>query len=219
MKALVVVAHDDDVVLWMGGVVHHLHDWNWHLVSMCNQGNIERRGYFEETSRRLNARSSALDFGDYQEISKASSPNSVSRMKQDLLKIVEDQTYDFLFTHSRDPNGEYSPHHNHYEVCCVVRSLVSEGRLIDQANRLAYFCYSPIYPVKVLATVARQDAKYYYQLSYEDLSIKVELIRSHLKPIIDNLEQCLGAPCPNPEAFEGDNLILPLPFRERDFVI
>ena len=34
-NALVVVAHHDDAILWMGGTIQRFQDWNWHVVSIC----------------------------------------------------------------------------------------------------------------------------------------------------------------------------------------
>lgn len=212
MNTLVVVAHDDDAVLWIGGTIHHLKDWNWHVISMCNQGNNVRKRYFEETCNKLGARANALDFLDYPDSNTAPRRNSVADMKESLLGVVGATVYDYVFTHSRDPNGEYGHHPNHHEVCEVVGLLVSEGQLVENRSRLAYFCYYPIYGLSGLGTVARQDAHYYYQLTYNDLAFKVELIRSHITAIVNNLEHGLGAPCPNPEAFEGGGLSLPSPF-------
>ena len=46
MKAIAIVAHDDDVVLWMGGTIHLLKDWEWHIISMCNNHDSDRKTYF-----------------------------------------------------------------------------------------------------------------------------------------------------------------------------
>lgn len=215
MNALVVVAHDDDAVLWMGGAIHHLTDWNWHVVSLCNHNNSERKRYFEETCNKLGTRADALDFWDYQDGNLAPRRNPIAEMKKSLRGVVGTRTYDYVFTHSRDPHGEYDGHANHQEVCEVVGSLVLEGWLVQDTSRLAHFCYRPIYKLSGLATVARLDANYYFQLTYSDLAFKVELIRSHITAIVDNLEHGLDAPCPNPEAFEGDGLSLPNPFIRR----
>jgi hypothetical protein len=212
MNALVVVAHDDDAVLWMGGTIYHLKDWDWHIISLCNQGDSARKDYFRETCEELGAKSEALDFYDYQQEKRAPKKNSVIEMKQSLLRILGDKRYDYVFTHSRDPNGEYGYHANHREVCEVMSSLVSAGSLVDSRSRLAYFSYYPIYGVSGLPTVARKDADYYFKLYYADLAFKVALIERHIPAIVGNLEQDLGAPCPNPEAYEGDDLKLPVPF-------
>ena len=211
MKTLVVVAHDDDAILWMGGTIHRLGKWDWHVVSICNQGNVQRKHYFRTTCAKLGARADALDFLDYKNSHTVPTQNSLTDIKEKLLEIVGDIRYDYVFTHSRNPDGEYSYHANHHEVCTVVEQLASEGRLVERCG-LAHFCYSPIYRLPGLDSVARQDALYYFQLNYGELAFKAELIGSHIPAIVNDLEQDLGAPCPNPEAFEGDGLSLPTPF-------
>jgi len=215
MNALVVVAHDDDAVLWMGGTIHHLKYWNWHAIAMCNQGNSERKHYFEKTCGKLGVTAVPLDFLDYPDSSMVPRRNSIAEMKEALIGVVGTRAFDYVFTHSRDPNGEYSHHPNHSEVCEVVRSLVSDRQLVENGSKVAYFCYYPIYGLSGLATVATMEADCYFQLTYRDLAVKVELIRSHTPAIVNNLERDLGAPCPNPEAFEGDGLTLPNPFVRR----
>ena len=212
MKALVVVAHHDDAVLWMGGAIHHLKTWDWHIISICNQGSSERKRNFEDTCCKLAARADAFDFLDYQDGNQVDTTNSITDMTQTLMHAVESTQYDYVFTHSLDPNGEYGRHANHHEVCSTVRSLASENRLVPSISRLAHFCYFPIYRLSGLGTAAKQDADYYFQLSYSDLVFKAQLIRSFALDIVNNLEHDLGAPCPNPEAFTGDQLILPAPF-------
>lgn len=212
MNALVVVAHDDDAVLWMGGAIRRLRDWDWHIISMCNACDEVRKTYFERVCGSLGARAAALDFADYPDQSLELRPNRLDEMKASLLQATHGVVYDYIFTHSRDPNGEYSFHPNHSEVWQVVSSLVAEAKLAASKSTLAYFCYYPIYGVPGLGTVARKDAKYYYQLSYSELAFKARLIGSHMPAIVEDLERVLGAPCPNPEAFEGDGLGLPCPF-------
>jgi LmbE family N-acetylglucosaminyl deacetylase len=205
MDALVVVAHDDDALLWMGGTLLRLNDWHWHVICMCNDNNSKRKNYFKRTCHELKARGDTLDFRDYQAANSATQRNSISDMKQALMGITEGNEYDYVFTHSRDENGEYGHHANHEEVCTAITQLVSGGKLV-------HFSYSPIYELAGIGTLARRDADYYMQLRYRDLIQKAKLISSHLEPIVANLERDLGAPCPNPEAFEGDELKLPPPF-------
>jgi len=216
MKAIAIVAHDDDIVFWMGGTIRLLNDWDWYVVSMCNACNEDRKRYFHETSRRLGATADTFDFLDYQSTDSGSQRNSISDMKQKLLSFFGNNRFDYVFTHSRDQNGEYGFHANHQEVCEVVESMVSEKRIVENRNKIAYFCYSPFYGLPGLPTVARQDAKFYMQLSYSNLAFKIRLIQSHKKEIVNNLQNDLCAPCPNPEAFDGDNLCLPDPFISRN---
>lgn len=212
MKAVAIVAHDDDVALWMGGTIHVLNDWEWLIVSMCNDNNKVRRRYFDAVSMKLNAPAISLDFHDYQSRDPSHKCNSLQSMKQELLSVLGSNRYDYVFTHSRNQNGEYGVHANHQEVCGVVQHIVSEKQIVEKNSQIAYFCYSPIYELPGLPTVARQDATFYMQLSYSNLAFKIGLIKLHNEEIVHNLENDLGAPCPNPEAFEGDNLCLPHPF-------
>ena len=216
MKAAVIVAHDDDVVLWMGGTIHLLKDWEWHIISMCNAHNRERRDYFHKTANRLGVTANVFNFFDYQDKDSSSRLNCIPDMKQQLSSLLENKRYDFVFTHSRDENGEYGPHANHQEVCEVVQSLASENHIVENFSKIAFFCYSPLYNLSGLPTVARQDAKFYVQLPYSSLAFKIGLIQVHKPEIVKNLQSDLGSPCPNPEAFEGDNLCLPAPFIGRN---
>ena len=216
MKAIVIVAHDDDVVLWMGGTIHLLKDWEWHIISMCNAYNKDRKNYFHETADKLGVNATNFDFHDYQNKETGSHSNSIPDMQQELSSLLEDRRYDYVFTHSRDQHGEYGYHANHQEVCEVVQSLVSENRIVEDFSKIAFFCYSPLYGLPGLPTVARKDAKYYMQLPYSSLAFKISLIQSHKTDIVNNLQNDLGSPCPNPEAFEGDNLFLPVPFIRRN---
>ena len=215
MKGIVIVAHDDDVVLWMGGTIRSLSSWDWHLISMCNAQNEDRKGYFRSTSSKLGATCDTFDFCDYQTEEIVDKGNSITDMKHNLLNLLVNKRYDYVFTHSRDPNGEYGFHANHREVCQSVQALVSMGHLTEKPSNIAYFCYYPIYGLTGIPTVAKVDAKFYVQLSYSNLAFKLDLICSHKEDIVDNLEQNLGSPCPNPEAFEGDSLDLPAPFIRR----
>ncbi len=215
MKVAVIVAHDDDVVLWMGGTIHLLEDWEWHIISMCNAHNEERKDYFHNTANRLGVTANVFAFLDYQNKESSSRLNCILDMKQQLSSLLKNERYDFVFTHSRDENGEYGFHANHQEVCEVVKSLVSEKQIVEDFSKIAFFCYSPLYELPGLSTVARQDAKFYMQLPYSSLAFKIGLIQLHKPEIVKNLQDDLGSPCPNPEAFEGDNLRLPAPFTER----
>ncbi|MCJ7603603.1 MAG: PIG-L family deacetylase [Desulfobulbaceae bacterium] len=217
MKAIAIVAHDDDVVLWLGGTIHLLKDWEWHIISMCNDHNSERKNYFYGVADKLGvATINTFDFFDYQDRKTSHRTNSIPDMKEKLSSLLKDNRYDYVFTHSRDKNGEYGHHANHQEVCEAVQSLASENLIVENPNRLAFFCYSPLYDLPGLPTVARKDAKAYMQLPYSDLAFKIGLIQSHNPGVVNNLQNDLGSPCPNPEAFEGDDLCLPTPFINRN---
>jgi len=145
-----------------------------------------------------------------------------------MVKALEDslsgRAFDYVFTHSRSPNGEYGRHANHVEVREAVMRLVGRGQIVSEKSRLAFFSYWPLY--RGCGTCARLKAEdgtvpTYMPLTYDALAAKMEWIRAflklgvtgnpHLSIIQADLEN-IGWPCPNPEAFEGDGLQLPSPF-------
>ncbi len=207
MNALAVVAHHDDVVLWMGGTVQRLRSlgWNWHIVCFCTRNLPDRREYFLRLCEALGVKQTVFEFRDYQGEA-TFAYNDCEQMKAELLKAVPNEKFDWVFTHSRDKASEYGRHANHLEVAEVVTTLVESGRLVTDKSRLAHFCYAPIYGN--LATVAKLDAARYLQLTYEELSFKCDWCKRVPDP--GNLSG-IGYPFPDPEAFRGVDLALPTP--------
>jgi LmbE family N-acetylglucosaminyl deacetylase len=210
-NALVVVAHHDDAILWMGGTIQRLRDWNWHVVSMCVP-DPRRKDYLQQTCEALGVRSSPVSFADYQ----GGAPftgNDREQMVNALAGAVDGAKFDWVFTHSRHPSGEYGGHTNHSEMVSLVTSLVQEGKLTTGMNRVAFFCYYPMYGGDGRAPVARPDATHQLQLTYAELLFKCHWTMQ--APDVETSLRNIGYPCPNPEAFEGDGLQLPRPFIPR----
>lgn len=201
-KALVTIAHCDDAVLWMGGVIHRFRDWEWHILSMCN-GNIGHKiQSFNRSCEMLGVeKSQALNFKDYQGAG-VFSYNNKEIMKSELSKFV-DETYDYVFSHGLEEWNEYGHHDNHEEVGIVTSEIAEE-----RSWQLFRFCYYPIYGGGTATVAYKKNADYYYQLTYEDLRFKLELIDCFPNEMGSLIS--IAYPCPNPEAFEGD--ILPPPF-------
>lgn len=201
-RALVAIAHCDDAVLWMGGAIHRLRDWEWCILSMCNGNNDQKIQSFNESCQMLEVEKyQALNFRDYQNEG-VFSHNDKEEMKSELIKFA-DETYDYFFSHSLK-GYEYGPHDNHKEVGVIASEITKE-----RSWQLIQFCYYPIYGAPGTATVAyKEKADYYYQLNYEDLRFKLKLIDCF--PYEMESLRSLGFPCPNPEAYEGNSL--PPPF-------
>jgi LmbE family N-acetylglucosaminyl deacetylase len=212
-KAVAVVAHHDDHVLWMGGAIQRLATagWHWTLIAMCVPAR-DRLNYFHHCCSIFGATPIAMQFQDYQG-GDPFSKNNRDEMRSRLLAAIDGQTFDCVFTHSRGEHGEYWVHHaNHVEVRELVTELTQQGQLGPGCQRLAYFSYDVIYKGGT-ATCARLDANFYLPLTYPELLWKCQLCS--LAPDANSSLKNLAFPCPNPEGFEGDKLELPDQFVRR----
>ena len=204
-KVLAVVAHHDDHVLWMGGIIRTLKHWDWTLLAMCVQRQ-DRRDYFCDFCRDVGADGRTIDCHDYAVIDNAQHPNDAARMQQRLLTSLGTERFDWVFTHSKDESLEYGRHDNHREVRDAVTSVVKRGHLTNGELRIANFSYGFI--GGRTASTARIDSvaekqTHYFQLTYRELDWKLKWCTK--VPDLANL-RAIGCPCPNPEAFTCDGL-------------
>jgi LmbE family N-acetylglucosaminyl deacetylase len=208
--AIAITAHHDDAVLWCGGTILRTASlgWKWTIAALCVPA-PERRHYFNEYCAAIRVSPLGLGFHDYQE-GPAFSRNRKIALEEQITRACPNAQFDWVFTHSRDKNCEYSFHANHYEVSEVTRDLVATGKLCAGVQRLLFFSYWPIYGFGGLATVAKQQAAFYMQLNYDELIHKATWCKKAPGACSD-LEN-LGFPCPNPEAFVGDGVQLSAPF-------
>jgi hypothetical protein len=209
-KAIGVVAHHDDHVLWMGGTIQRLAGagWQWTLIAMCVP-DPNRRAYFDHCCSIFGAVPVAMGFQDYME-GAPFGRNNRDQMRNCLTEAVHGQSFDLVFTHCRGQHGEYGGRHaNHVEVLRLTDESVNDGQLGRGRASLAYFAYDIIYGGGT-ATGAKTDAEYVLPLTYPELLWKCQLCS--LAPDADTNLRGLAFPCPNPEGFEGDGLILPGPF-------
>src|SRR3989344_7770185 len=99
-KALVIVAHPDDEVIWMGGFLIR-HNWEWTIVSLCRVNDIDREPRFRKICNKLNAASYMFDLDDsetgkYLKINYEDIANRLEKIKE--------KDFDYIFTHGN--NGE-----------------------------------------------------------------------------------------------------------------
>jgi len=206
-KALVVVAHCDDAILWMGGIIHHLRDWEWHIFSMCNNHNEQKIQSFNKSCEMLlTTKFQALSFLDYSD-GLDFSQNKKENMKSELCQKIDDN-YDYIFTHGTQEWNEYSRHPNHQETGIIVSEIATERKI-----PLLQFCYYPIYGSGTATVAYKERAHYYFQLNYEELKFKLSLINCFPQEMPNLIS--LAYPCPNPECFESTITDLIPPFIKR----
>jgi len=212
-KALAIVAHHDDHVLWMGGTIQRLSaaGWHWTLAVLCVP-DPKRRDYFLHCCAVFGAVPVVMGFDDYLQ-GEPFSINDRMAMRSTLADAVGGQTFDLTFTHSRGERGEYwARHANHVEVRETTKELVDAGAFGAGSSRLAFFSYDVVYGGGT-ATCASMDASFVLPLTYPELLQKCQLCRA--APDAESNLKGLVYPCPNPEGFEGDGLSLPPPIIRR----
>jgi LmbE family N-acetylglucosaminyl deacetylase len=126
-KAAVIVAHPDDEVLWAGGFMLEHSNWDWFVASLCRASDPDRAPKFAHGLECLPAHGKMADMDDGPE----QEPLSLPEVRQQILSMLPQTQFDLILTHG--PEGEYTWHRRHVEVCQAVLGLWREGRLASDA--------------------------------------------------------------------------------------
>jgi len=134
IRALVVVAHPDDEVLWAGGTMLMFPEWSWKVISLCRGDDWERRARFFSVMTFLGADGSlaSLDDGPDQH------PLEQRHVENTILSELQSREFDLVITHSLF--GEYTRHLRHEETGRAILSLWQKDALITR--ELWMFAYS-----------------------------------------------------------------------------
>ena len=119
-KALIIVAHPDDEVLWGGEV---LFNYECEIVCITNGGNNLRKELFLKTSKITKSKSFIYDFPD---LGNSYWDFKTKKLIKDKLKEINVENYKIIVTHS--PDGEYG-HLSHIDtskLVCDVYKLYEE---------------------------------------------------------------------------------------------
>lgn len=135
-EILVIVAHPDDEVIWLGGTLLKCKE-NKTIISLCRKKDKDRAPKFEKACKILNARGYIFDLDDMEKgyFKKISKKSIINR----ILKITKGKKYEALYTHGK--NGEYG-HLRHKEIHKAVTEMINKNMLY--AKEVLFFSYHKV---------------------------------------------------------------------------
>jgi len=126
-RAVVIVAHPDDELLWAGGVMLARPSWEWFVLSLCRGSDADRAPRFRKALERFGASGAMADLDD----GPGQTPLEAQIVQSTIRRYLPGRPVDVILTHG--PRGEYTRHRRHEETCRAVTQLWADGAIDAQA--------------------------------------------------------------------------------------